>query len=173
MIAPRLLGVGVAAMAFAADQGLKTWLLDGFDLDARQPVHVMPLVDLVLAWNHGVSYSLFSAATEGGRLALLAVTLLATLALAVWLWRVRRLSTAVALGLLIGGALGNAWDRYSHGAVMDFVWIHADGLSWYIFNGADVAITLGVGLLIWESFFGAGRAPASKMPRTGGIEHGT
>ncbi len=164
MIATRLLGVLIAAATLVADQGLKRWLLDGFGLDARQPVHVAPFVDLVLAWNHGVSYSLFTAATEQGRLTLLAVTLFATGILAIWLARSHKRGTAVALGLLIGGALGNALDRYSHGAVMDFVWIHADGFSWYIFNGADVAITLGVVLLILESFFGPGQISASKLP---------
>ena len=160
----RLFGAALALATLAVDQALKHWLLFGLDIDARQPVHVAPFVDLVLAWNHGISYSLFTTTTGQGRFLLLAVTLLATAALAVWLWRSRRGVTALALGLLIGGALGNALDRYVFGAVMDFVWIHSGSFSWYIFNGADVAITGGVAVLILESFWGARPLRASKMP---------
>ncbi len=160
----RLVGVAIALAALLVDQASKRWLLFSFDIAARQPVHLAPWLDIVLARNRGISYSLFSAETETGRLTLLAITLAATVALGVWLWRTRKLAIAVALGLLIGGALGNALDRWLFGAVTDFLWFHTATFSWYIFNGADVAITGGVAILIAESFFGDGARHANKSP---------
>ena len=97
--------------------------------------------------------------------ALLAGT--AGLALAAWLWRSRTASTCLALGLLIGGALGNLVDRIAYGAVVDFVYLHAGGFRWYVFNGADCAITAGVVVLLVEWVFGpGGAADAAKTPRS-------
>ena len=147
---PRAVGAAVAILAFAADQASKLWLLHGFGLPARSPYEVLPGVDLVMAWNRGVSYSLLTSDTDAGRWMLIAATCAASLALAVWLWRSTTLPTSVALGLLVGGALGNLADRVSYGAVVDFVSLHAGGFHWYVFNGADCAITAGVALLLLE-----------------------
>lgn len=160
---PRLWGAVAGLAALAGDQALKQWLLFGFDIGSRQPVRLAPFLDIVLAWNRGISYSLFSTQSAQGRAILLGVTLAATLGLALWLARTRRTLIAVAVGLLIGGALGNAYDRYAYGAVADFVWFHVGGFSWYIFNGADVAISVGVAVLLGESLLG-GQGHASKMP---------
>ncbi|WP_442916097.1 signal peptidase II [Lichenihabitans sp. Uapishka_5] len=161
----RLLGAAIALVALAIDQGSKLWLLNDYGLAARQPVAVTSFFDLVLAWNRGISYSLFTTDSARGPWILLAVTLAATLLLIVWLWRVDQAVTAVALGLLIGGALGNAYDRFAYGAVVDFVHLHAGGFSWYIFNGADVAICIGVAVLLLGSWVAQpGPAGASKMP---------
>ncbi len=160
----QLLGLAVTLLALTADQASKKWLLFTYDIDQRQPVRLGPYLDIVLAWNRGISYSLFTSHSRQGRLILLAVTLAAVVALSVWLWRARTTLTTVALGLLIGGALGNAYDRYAYGAVADFIHFHAGRFSWYVFNGADVAITAGVVLLIWESFFRGPATRASKMP---------
>jgi signal peptidase II len=149
---PRLLGAATAAAALVIDQGYKLWMLRIFDIELRQPVHLAPFFDLILAWNKGISYSLLSAETPLGRDRLLAMTLLATLILAVWLWRTRELMTAGALGLIVGGALGNAFDRFHYGAVADFFHFHVGNFSWYVFNLADVAIVAGVALLLYESF---------------------
>ena len=128
-------------------------MLNVYDIAARQPVRVAPFLDLVMAWNPGISYSLLSAETREGRLALLALSLGATLFLSVWLWRAPRAITTVGLGLIVGGALGNAYDRFAYGAVADFYHFHVGDFQWYIFNLADVAIVAGVGLLLYESFF--------------------
>jgi signal peptidase II len=160
----RLWGIITALAALLADQASKQWLLFNFDIGARQPVRLAPFLDIVLAWNRGVSYSLFSTDSAQGRAVLLTVTLVATAALAIWMWRTRSRITILALGLLIGGALGNAYDRYAYGAVADFVWFHIGSFSWYIFNGADVAIVFGVCVLIYESFLGKPRIGASKLP---------
>ena len=150
-LSPRLLGFLVAAVTLAVDQGHKIWMLDVLDIAARQPVALTPFLDLVMAWNPGISYSLLSAETPEGRLALLALSLGATLLLGVWLWRAPRRITTVGLGLIVGGALGNAYDRFAYGAVADFFHFHVGGFHWYIFNLADVAIVAGVCLLLYES----------------------
>ena len=152
-LSPRLLGFLVAAIILAVDQGHKIWMLDVFDIRSRQPVALTPFLDLVMAWNPGISYSLLSAETPEGRLALLALSLGATLLLGAWLWRAPLKITTVGLGLIVGGALGNAYDRFAYGAVADFFHFHVGGFHWYIFNIADVAIVAGVGLLLYESFF--------------------
>ena len=167
---PRRLGLLAAVLAFAADQASKTWLLRGFDLPGRSPFRVAPGFDLVMAWNRGVSYSLLTSDTDTGRYLLVGATLLATVALALWLRRSVTLPTCLALGLLIGGALGNLVDRIAYGAVVDFVSLHAAGYHWYVFNGADCAITAGVALLLleWVLVPGAGPAEAGapKTPRS-------
>ena len=153
---PRGLGLPTALAMLAADQGNKLWLLFSFDIAARQPVALTPFLDLVLAKNPGISYSLFQTSTENGRLGLLAVTLAATLALGIWLWTAQTRLTALALGLLVGGALGNATDRFAYGWVADFYHFHIGGFSWYVFNLADCGIVAGVAILLYESLLGSG-----------------
>ena len=152
-MSPRLFGLCVAIAAFLVDQADKFWMLRVFDIEARTPVHLAPFLDVVMAWNTGISYSLLRADTPGGRDRLLVMTLLATLILGIWLWRSRRTMTAGALGLIVGGALGNARDRFTYGAVADFFHFHVGSFSWYVFNLADVAIVAGAALLLYESLF--------------------
>jgi signal peptidase II len=157
-ISPRALGLWAAGVILLADQVHKHWMLFVYDIAARQPVRVTPFFDLVMAWNPGISYSLFAAETQTGRLTLLGVTLVITAALTVWLLRAPDRLTGLGLGLIVGGALGNAWDRYAYGAVADFFHLFVETerwgrISWYVFNIADVAIVAGVGLLLYQSFF--------------------
>ncbi len=157
-ISPRALGLWIAVVILLADQVHKHWMLFVYDIAARQPVRIAPFFDLVMAWNPGISYSLFAAETQTGRLTLLGVTLLITAGVTFWLWRAADRLTGVALGLIVGGALGNAWDRYAYGAVADFFHFYLDTerwgrVSWYIFNIADVAIVAGVALLLYQSLF--------------------
>jgi signal peptidase II len=154
----RGLGLLVAALTLAVDQANKLWLIFTYGIEQRQPVHLTPFFDIVFAKNPGISYSLLSANSAAGRWALLAMTLVATACLAFWLYRSRTRITAFALGLIIGGALGNAYDRFAYGFVADFYHLHLGGFSWYVFNLADVAIVVGVGLLLFESVVMNGRA---------------
>jgi signal peptidase II len=151
------LGVIVAVVTAVADQALKFWLLDSFDLAGRGRVALTPFLDLVLAWNTGISYGLFQGAGPLGQWALFALKMLAVVLLAVWLARTGSRLSAVALGLIIGGAIGNAVDRLVHGAVVDFVFFHITTatwtFNWYVFNLADVAIVAGVLGLLYESMF--------------------
>ena len=151
-------GVIVALVICAIDQAMKLWLLNVFDLANRGIVHLTPFLDLVLTWNTGISYGLFPQESDFGRYVLLALKAGAVLVLWIWLARAESRLTALALGLIIGGAFGNAIDRLAYGAVADFVLFHITTPSfkfaWYGFNLADAAIVAGVIGLLSESLFG-------------------
>ena len=149
---PRIAGLLVAAATLAADQANKLWLIDVYGIAARQPVRLAPVLDVVFAKNPGISYSLLSAHSPAARWALVAFTFAATLGIGVWLWRTTTRAVAAGLGLILGGALGNAIDRFAYGWVADFYYFHVGAFHWYVFNLADVAIVLGVGLLLVDSF---------------------
>jgi len=155
-----LTGFGVIAALIVAllDQTLKLWLLFVFRLADKGAVAVAPFVDLVLTWNSGISYGWFQQEGPFGQWALLVVKAIAVLLLWIWLARAATRPTAIALGLIIGGAIGNAVDRLAYGAVADFVLLHAETstwrFNWYVFNLADVAIVAGVGVLLYESLWG-------------------
>jgi signal peptidase II len=159
----RALGILAAGLALALDQGFKRWAIFDFDIGSRQPLHLTSFFDLVLAWNPGISYSLFPANSDQARDGLLALALAATAILSVWLWRTRHVLTGLALGLLVGGALGNVIDRYTYGAVADFFFFHVGSFNWYVFNLADVAIAVGVALLLFESLWARQDAKASQQ----------
>jgi signal peptidase II len=158
------LGLLTATAAVAIDQASKLWLLFGFDIAARQPVRLTSFLDLVLVWNRGISYGLFQQQGPAGQWALLGLKIVAVLLL--WLWLARSASqlTALSLGLIIGGALGNAIDRLAYGAVADFAFFHITtatwSFNWYVFNLADVAIVAGVAGLLYESLAGESVAKA-------------
>ncbi len=154
-------GLAVALVVCAIDQASKLWLLLVYDLAARGTVKILPFVDFVLIWNTGISYGLFQQNGPLGQWLLLALKAVAVALLWLWLAHARALVTALALGLIVGGAIGNAIDRLAYGAVADFVLLHADSASfrfnWYVFNLADAAIVAGVAGLLYESLL-AGRA---------------
>jgi signal peptidase II len=162
--APLRLGVAAAAAAAVADQGIKLWLLYGFGLRQGDRVALTPFLDIVLTWNIGISYGLFRQVGPLGQWALFALKLIAVVLLAVWLVRTGSRLSAVALGLIIGGAAGNAIDRLIHGAVMDFVLFHITAstwtFQWYVFNIADTAIVAGVAGLLYESLLAPDAAKA-------------
>jgi signal peptidase II len=154
MANPRLLGALTALLTLGLDQANKLWLIFDYGIETRQPVRLTSFFDVIYAKNPGISYSLLSAHTQTGRIGLLVLTLSATLLLGVWLWNSNSRLICLSLGLIIGGALGNAYDRLAYGYVADFYYFHLGSFSWYVFNLADAAIVLGVGLLLCDSFFG-------------------
>lgn len=145
------LGLVFAVGAFASDQAFKWWMLHVFDIEARQPIALLPVLDIVLAWNRGISYGWLSG--EGGFPPGILVALAVAISAGLWIWLARATLplTAAAVGLILGGALANAFDRAVYGAVADFFSFHLGDFDWYIFNLADVAIVAGVGLLVYES----------------------
>lgn len=158
-------GLTVAVLACLIDQASKLYLLFVFDLAARGPVQVTPFIDFVLTRNTGISYGLFQTQGPLGQWVLLGFKAAAVLLLWVWLAHARDRLTALSLGLIIGGAIGNAIDRLAYGWVADFVFFHLSGpgwhFNWYVFNLADVAIVAGVVGLLYESLKGdrAAKAP--------------
>jgi signal peptidase II len=158
-------GIVVAIVTVVLDQASKLWLLFVFDIARRGAVTVTPFFDLVLAWNVGISFGWLQSESHAAQIALMIVKAVAVVALSVWMARSRTLLATVALGLIIGGAIGNAIDRLAYGAVVDFALFHlqigGNTYNWYVFNLADVAIVAGVAALLYDSFVGV---PAAKAP---------
>jgi signal peptidase II len=158
-------GVIAALLVLVLDQATKLWLLFVFDIAHRGAVEVTPFFDLVLAWNIGISFGWLQSENQLAQIALMAIKGIAVIALAIWMARSRALIATLALGLIIGGAIGNAIDRFAYGAVVDFALLHIQlggkTFNWYVFNLADVAIVAGVAALLYDSFLGA---PAAKAP---------
>ncbi len=154
--ARRLFGFGVAALALALDQATKLWAIGLLDGPEHPSIALTPFLALTMSWNRGIAYTMLPANSDFGRYALVAVALGVAIFLGGWLWRAGGLVKTAALGLLIGGALGNALDRLVHGAVADFLYFHTPvslgPLSNYVFNIADAAIFVGVLLLLYDSF---------------------
>jgi signal peptidase II len=142
------LGLWVATVTLVLDQASKWYVLGPMDLPMRGRVPVAPFLDFVLVWNTGISYGLLSSEGDLGRILLALLAAAATGLMIFWLRRETRPGSAVALGLLIGGAIGNAIDRLVHGAVVDFALLHGGGYEWYVFNIADAAIVVGVVMLL-------------------------
>jgi signal peptidase II len=158
-------GVIAAIAVLALDQASKLWLLFVFDIGHRGAVSVTPFFDLVLAWNPGISFGWLQNDGPAGQIVLMIVKAVAVIVLAIWMARSRTLLATMALGLIIGGATGNAIDRIAYGAVVDFALFHVqfggNAYNWYVFNLADVAIVAGVAALLYDSFLGV---PAAKAP---------
>ena len=142
--------LAVAAAVIAADQATKALILDAFR--AGESLTVTPFFELVLVFNRGAAFS-FLAGEDGWQKWLFVVLALAVSALiAAMLWRPRPKLEALALALIMGGALGNVVDRLRFGAVADFLQFHAGGWYFPAFNVADSAISLGVALMLWQHF---------------------
>lgn len=166
---PLRAGLLAAVITLVADQASKLWLLDVFDLAHRVAdrgaIRVTPFFDLVLAWNIGISFGWLQDDSALVQFGLMAVKALAVIALGVWMARSRTLLATIALGMIIGGAVGNTIDRIAYGAVVDFALLHVEiagkTFNWYVFNLADVAIVAGVIALLYDSLVGV---PAAKAP---------
>lgn len=149
------LALTLALATIAIDQAHKFWMLDVYGIEAKGRVEVTPFLDLVFVKNIGVSYSLFNQESREGQYLLVAFAIVASAGLWLWLnWSQGSRLMAISLGLIIGGAIGNAIDRLRIGGVADFFSLHAYGFHWYVFNIADVAIVAGVIGLLYESFRG-------------------
>jgi signal peptidase II len=146
-------GLLVAAIIFALDQISKLTLLFGLDFIRSlnglpvEPIEILPFFNVVMVWNPGISYGLFQAESEFQRWLLVVFSVGVVTLLIWWLRGIKDLRLAQAIGLIIGGAVGNVIDRMVYGKVADFFHLHAFGYSWYVFNVADTAIVFGVILM--------------------------
>ena len=158
-------GLVVAVLTCALDQAVKFWLLYALQLAGERRIVITPFLEFVLTWNTGISYGLFPQTGPIGPWALFAFKIAAVAFLWVWLARVAQRLTALSLGLVIGGAMGNAIDRLHWPGVLDFAFFHLETASfnfrWYVFNLADVAICAGVIGLLYESLR---HGSAAKVP---------
>ena len=157
------LGLPVAAGILVSDQLSKWWILEV----ARLPeVGQIPLLDagpfsldLTMVWNRGVTFGLFAGEGPWHHLGLALVAAAIVAFLIRWMARAENRLTAIALGAVAGGAIGNVIDRLRFGAVVDFVHVHVAGWSWYVFNIADAAIVCGVVALIADALLRPRPAP--------------
>lgn len=144
----RRLGLFAAPVAMIADQVTKAWALSGLWPPYSEGIALLPMLNLRLGFNTGVTFGMFAESAAGAVWLLIAMKLAVVAFLLHWLRRATSRTEAVALGLIIGGALGNILDRVRIGAVVDFIDVHYAGWHWPTFNLADVAIVCGVSLLV-------------------------
>jgi signal peptidase II len=147
------LALPVALVVLVLDQ-LTKWWIRAIVMDPPREIPVMPFFNLVYARNTGVSFSLFQADSPAGQWLLAGVALLIVAGLVVWMLRMGRGWPTAAIGMVVGGALGNVVDRLSLGYVFDFLDFHWQGYHFPAFNLADSAITVGVAILLIDSLFG-------------------
>jgi len=148
------IGLAIAFVVAVLDQLSKWWVL----AELADPPRIIPVTGfftLVLAWNRGISFSLFSG--QASPYVFSAIAGVIVVGLSIWLWRAENRWLAGAIGLIIGGAVGNVVDRLRFGAVADFLYFHVGEFYWPAFNLADSAITIGVAILIFDSLFGQRR----------------
>ena len=151
-------GLGLAAAVMAFDQVTKWWIVER----VMQPPRTIPVTsyfNLVMGWNRGVSFGLFNTDSTINVWFLPLVAIVIIIGLVVWLSRTDRFLAAAAIGLVIGGAVGNLIDRLRFGAVADFLDFHVAGFHWPAFNVADSGITVGAVILVLESLFGPAEKP--------------
>jgi signal peptidase II len=152
----------LSGLVIVVDQ-LTKWLAEYYLLYA-QPLPVLPFFNLTLLYNTGAAFSFLADAGGWQRWFFLILALVISIALVIWLSRLNKEDTrlAIALALVLGGALGNVIDRMVHGHVIDFIQLYYERWFWPAFNIADSAITIGAVLLIIDSLFGTQRRSVSR-----------
>ena len=144
-----MVAYAVAAAIFLGEQVSKWIVLGPLDLRTVGLIELLPFFDLRYTENHGISLGLFQASSDAMRWVLVAVTSLIAIGVAYWITREEKKWDQIALGLVLGGALGNILDRVRHGYVVDFADLHfGEFRPFFIFNVADAAISIGVVILL-------------------------
>jgi signal peptidase II len=147
------IGFSIAAVVFILEQISKWIILGPLDLRNTFQVRILPIFNLTYTENHGISLGLFQASSDAMRWVLVAVTAAIAAGVAVWITREEKRGDQIALGMVLGGALGNILDRVRHGYVVDFADLHfGDFRPFFIFNVADAAISIGVVILLLRAF---------------------
>jgi signal peptidase II len=156
----RRIGLGIAALVFGLDQLIKALIVHTLELPSRLAIDLLPIFRFVWVENHGISMGFLTANSSIERWLLVLLTAAIAVAVVFWLWREQNRLDAAALGLVLGGALGNITDRVRLGYVADFLDLHfGDMHPFLVFNVADAAITVGVLLLVLRALFV--RSPAA------------
>ncbi len=151
------LGLALAAAILVADQASKHYMLFVLDLPTVRHIPLLSLgpfgFDLTMVWNRGVTFGMLAGDEPWTQAVLGGLALVIAAVLLRWMARAENRATALALGSVVGGAVGNVIDRARFGAVADFFDAHAWGWHWYVFNVADAAIVLGVVALVADALF--------------------
>jgi signal peptidase II len=167
---PNVVPIGLIAglATLAADQLSKWWVLNVLDLPQLRQVVLLPVLNLTMVWNRGVTFGLLNGLGAWGHVILAGVALAVVVALGFWLRLAESKTVAVAIGAIAGGAIGNVIDRVRFGAVVDFIHAHVatpwGDFSWYVFNVADAAIVCGVAALILDSQLSKRRQQRDHIP---------
>lgn len=143
----RTIGLSLAIIILIADQFSKQAVLTWFSTGGAD-ITLTPFLDIIFAWNKGISFGLLRAGSPLASWALIGLAASIGLFVIYQLWQSIQLHQTISYGLILGGAIGNIIDRSTYGAVIDFVHFHIFGYSWYIFNIADCAIVIGAVLLV-------------------------
>ena len=154
----------LAALVLVVDQLTKWWIVEVVDLREQLSIALLPFLSLTWVENRGVSMGMLQANSETGRWILIALTGLIAAVVAIWIRREKHWPEALALGLVLGGALGNIIDRIRFGYVVDFVHLHAGQWSFYVFNMADAAISVGVAILLLRAVMGGSDTRNERVP---------
>ncbi|PZQ48959.1 MAG: signal peptidase II [Rhodovulum sulfidophilum] len=155
--------VAIATIVYLIDRATKFWVVEVLDLPTRGHIEVFdPWFNLSMAWNRGINFGLLDMGPDAGRWILIGLALAICAGLLVWARRRAAFVDALGIGLIIGGALGNVWDRIRYGAVADFLNFSVPGVrNPFAFNVADAAIFAGAALLLVFA-----RDPAADRPRS-------
>lgn len=149
----RTFGFAIALLVFVVDQVTKWIMIGPLNLREVGQIYLLPIFNLTWTENYGISLGLFNAQTDFGRWVLVAITSAIAIGVAFWIGRERARWDKAALGLILGGALGNILDRIRHGYVVDFADLHVGEFRpFLIFNVGDAAISIGVAILLLRAF---------------------
>jgi len=155
------MGLGLALLVLGLDQATKWWIIETVMLPPRV-IPVTPFFNLVMGWNRGVSFGMFNQHGPFNAWIFSGLALVIVGILLVWLWRAEGRLIGAAIGLIVGGALGNVVDRLRFGAVADFLDFHVAGYHWPAFNVADSGITIGAALLLADALFSRSEKPKNR-----------
>ncbi|MGP1281856.1 MAG: signal peptidase II [Parasphingopyxis sp.] len=148
-----MLGYILAAAIFVVDQVSKYWIITLLQLPQRGQIELLTILNFTWVENRGVSLGMLTASSDTQRWMLVALTGAISLGVAIWIWREKRAMDVFALGLVLGGAIGNLTDRIRYGYVADFIDLHfGDFQPFLVFNVADASITIGVVILVLRAF---------------------
>jgi len=146
--------LGLSLVVFVLDQVSKHWVITYFSL--YESVEIMPSINLTYVHNMGAAFSFLSSAGGWQRWFFVVIAVIATTVLMIWLSRLKPSERwmAVTLSLILGGAVGNLYDRISYGYVVDFIDVYYGSYHWPVFNVADSAISIGVVMMLIDIFRG-------------------
>ncbi|MEJ7777310.1 MAG: signal peptidase II [Sphingomicrobium sp.] len=157
-------GFAIALGVFLADQ-LSKWLVTG-PLNLREvgQIYLLPIFNLTWTENYGISLGLFNASTDTGRWMLVGLTSAIAIGVAYWIGREKLRGDQIALGMILGGAIGNILDRIRFGYVVDFADLHFGAFRpFLVFNVGDAAISIGVVILLLRAFLMRNEQPKESI----------